>query len=313
MVSLALSRTQYAFRAWSRYRAALLEIRPAIVHTHGLRAELAALSGPASVPRLATIHNNPWDDYAITFGTIRGRVIAECHRAVLAKYSQRVACSASVAVALAGHGLESRTVANGVDLDVFGPVAAPEKAALRRRLKLHPTKTLFVSTGHLSTRKDPMTVARGFLGATTDVEADLVFLGDGALHGELLALAREQDTISVLGRVPNVHEYLKAADYYISASRAEGLPNSVIEALASGLPAILSDIGPHEELLQVEAKAGVVFEAGNHEQLAEVLRRVVLGYVPTDSSRAVAAVKGRYGARTMANAYECEYVRMLGL
>lgn len=311
VVSLALPRAHFAFRAWSRYRTALNELRPAIVHTHGLRAELVALSGPVSVPRLVTIHNCPWDDYPISFGATRGRLIAASHGAILAKYSHRIACSASVASALARHGLESRTVANGVDLDVFGPVGACEKAALRRRLRLHPTKTVFVSTGHLSTLKDPMTVARGFLSATTDVDAELVFLGDGALYPELADLARERNSIKVLGRVPNVHEYLKAADYYISASRAEGLPNSVIEALASGLPAILSSIGPHEELLRPEAKAGTVFQVGRHEQLAEALRGVVRGDIPTESSCAVAAVKGRFDARTMSKSYECEYARVL--
>ncbi|WJY17141.1 glycosyltransferase [Pectobacteriaceae bacterium CE90] len=54
--------------------------------------------------------------------------------------------------------------------------------------------------------------------------------------------------VQFLGQRDNVFPYLVAADFFISPSYNEGLPNTVLEALSCGVHCILSDISPHEEL-----------------------------------------------------------------
>ena len=63
-----------------------------------------------------------------------------------------------------------------------------------------------------------------------------------------MKLSNHCENILFEGNVNNVPEYLNIADYYISASKAEGLPNSVLEAGCMGLQLILSDIPEHKEI-----------------------------------------------------------------
>lgn len=80
---------------------------------------------------------------------------------------------------------------------------------------------------------------------------DLVILGEGALRPELEALIESlglQDRVSMPGRVGNVVDWYKDSDLYVLSSRMEGLSNTLLEAMASGLPAVAydCDTGPRE-------------------------------------------------------------------
>ena len=61
----------------------------------------------------------------------------------------------------------------------------------------------------------------------------------------------------LFGQQPDVHRYLSAADFFVFASRYEGLPLAVLEAMACGLPCLLSDIPPHREIAD-EGKAAML-------------------------------------------------------
>ena len=74
----------------------------------------------------------------------------------------------------------------------------------------------------------------------------LIILGDGPLRPILEEVAG--DSIFLVGDVHNVSDYLTASDYFVSTSLSEGLPNTVLEALACGLPVIISDIDSHREI-----------------------------------------------------------------
>ena len=83
-----------------------------------------------------------------------------------------------------------------------------------------------------------------------------------------------QKNILFTGQVNNISDYLAAADYYVSASDLEGMPNSVLEAMAAGLPAILSDIPPHVEILSHDMRAGRLFSCKNTKELAQILNNI---------------------------------------
>ena len=84
----------------------------------------------------------------------------------------------------------------------------------------------------------------------------LLFVVGGGLNellDELRALSRElDDSIRVIGEVDAPQEFYQLADVYIFPSRHEGLPTSLLEAMASGLPAVTSDIGGCEDVISNE-------------------------------------------------------------
>ena len=82
--------------------------------------------------------------------------------------------------------------------------------------------------------------------------AKLLVVGGGRtdLLAELRELSQELDaSITVVGEVDETQEYYQMADAFVFPSRHEGLPTSLIEAMSSGLPAVVSDIGGCNDLV----------------------------------------------------------------
>lgn len=134
-----------------------------------------------------------------------------------------------------------------------------------------------VSVSRLIERKDPQGLLEAFARADLQ-DADLVFVGDGELGPELADRAfslGQKDRITFTGMVArdDVYRCTATADVYLSTSRGEGLPIAVLEAMACGVPVILSDIPPHREIAQ-----GVDFiplvPPGDVEGFANELRRL---------------------------------------
>lgn len=124
-----------------------------------------------------------------------------------------------------------RVIPNAVDTTRFHP---RDKVAMREKLGLPKDRLIVAYAGNFIERKGPLRVLEA-ISAMPAVGG--VFLGEGPdePRGEQVLFA---------GRVANdaVPEYFSAADLYVLPTRAEGSPNSIIEAMACGLPVISSDI-----------------------------------------------------------------------
>ena len=92
-------------------------------------------------------------------------------------------------------------------------------------------------------------MVRAFQASANGGKAVLLFAGDGPLARACKGLAGGDPRIHFLGQISNVQDYLQVADVFVSAALSEGLPNTVLEAMASGLPTVLSDIPAHREIL----------------------------------------------------------------
>lgn len=101
----------------------------------------------------------------------------------------------------------------------------------------------------------------------------LLIAGDGPELNKLQALAVDScasSHIKFLGRVDAVYELLAASDIYTQVSETEGLSLSILEAVASGLPAVLTDVGSNCEVVQHE-QSGYLIGVNEPEQLANAL------------------------------------------
>jgi glycosyltransferase involved in cell wall biosynthesis len=111
-----------------------------------------------------------------------------------------------------------------------------------------------VAVSRLVDIKNPFSVVTAFQ-QSADQNSRLVYIGDGPLRQSLIEKSKEaspENRIEFTGLIPRerVFEYLLNADLFVSASRGEGLPVSVLEAMACRCPVLLSDIPPHREIAE---------------------------------------------------------------
>ena len=111
-----------------------------------------------------------------------------------------------------------------------------------------------VAISRLVDIKNPFAVLSAFQQGM-DQNSRLTYIGDGFLRNALITKSREieLDTyVEFTGLIPreNVFEHLLHADLFLSSSRGEGLPISVLEAMACSRPVLLSDIPPHREIAE---------------------------------------------------------------
>lgn len=250
VVSLNLSRIEGILFARGRLRRLLKEKQIDLLHTQGIRADSLAAALRDEWPAVCSVRNFPQLDYPMTYGALRGKWMARSHVRALRRVAAPVGVSGAVSRNLSEtFGVASRTICNGVETALWKPAPPEERSTLRKQFGFEDDEMVWVSVGHLSERKDPLAVIRAFRQAALK-NAQLLFLGSGPLEADCRRAAEGCAQIGFAGRVDNVAEYLQAADGFVSASRAEGFPNAALEALACGLPCLLSDIPPHRELAE---------------------------------------------------------------
>jgi glycosyltransferase involved in cell wall biosynthesis len=137
----------------------------------------------------------------------------------------------------------------------------------------------------------------------------LVVLGDGPLLPKCKELATDVGNIFLPGEKSNVLEYLNVADCFVSASHAEGLPNAVLEALACGLPVLLSDIPAHREILALSSAAGELFSIDRPESLNEAIQNFEITNDRRTAARALAME--HFSAEAMSRSYQELYRQQL--
>ena len=226
----------------------------------------------------------------------------------LEKINKPVVVSKSISIMLKEKNSYSIDyVRNGTDLERFQGL---DKTKLRKKFDISSDIILFVSVGHLSKRKDPLLVIKAFKDAEIK-NSKLIFLGDGHLKEECLEITRNDSNIVLVGKVDNVHEYLGMSDYLISASHAEGLPNTVLEAMACGLPCVLSDISPHIEINELSNESSILFKTKNGKELSTKLQQIITKKYELMSRASSEIIKNNLSANLMSMQYQEIYLSLL--
>lgn len=304
--SLGLSRLMGIVLTGRRIKGIVGEINPSIIHSQGVRADALCARLNEYPVRVTTQRNYPFKDYAMKYGVIPGYCLARYHYHLLKKIPCVIACSQSVARLNEMHSLHSDYIRNGVDIsDQVITSDANKRIVMRDTLGIPATATVFVSSGSLIERKAPDILIKAFK-LVSNPHAHLVVLGDGNLRMECEAIAEISTRIHFVGHVHNVCDYLAAADCFVSTSRSEGLPNSVLEALNAGLPVILSDIPSHREIINMEPRIGGLFKVDDLEQLAQQMAEFMPGEQATQAAREI--INTKLNARVMSLAYQRKYI-----
>ena len=163
-------------------------------------------------------------------------------------------------------------MASGVDSDHFrpGPVEARVEATL-------PPRPRVVFTGRLHPQKNLDLLLDAWPAVAGRTGASLVLVGDGDERDRLSEKAKALgvlDRVHFAGKVDDPAEYLRGADAFALPSVAEGMSNSLLEAMATALPCLASEIGGNTDLLD-RGQAGLLLPAEDSEIWAEALIRVL--------------------------------------
>jgi glycosyltransferase involved in cell wall biosynthesis len=187
-------------------------------------------------------------------------------------------------------------VPNGIDTDLFRPVDAETKKALRAKLSL-PDGPLFVYTGKLNRGKGLELLLEVWARiAPRKPAAHLCLVGSGELQAlgceeELRRYVTENrlaDSVTFAGQVDHVHHYLQAADFFVIASEEESQCISLVEALACGLPSVATAAGGMVDIVE-DGVNGTLVPVGDGGRL----ERAMLAFMEKPQEAEKLGVRGR--------------------
>lgn len=255
-------------------RKALDDISPDVIHSLGVFPDYA-VTRMKKWNHIVTLRNYVYEDYPAKFGWLRGYIMVRLHLSAMKHTSMTVTCSESLARVYKDKlGLSFDYVRNGVDIDEYTKPSNEEKANIRAELGLPQNTFIYVYTGQIIERKNVGFLLDVFSNHFKKKDVILLMLGGGALLDGYKNQYEKYDNIVFRGNVLNVNQYLKACDAYVSTSLSEGLPNGVLEAMATGLPVVLSDIEQHLEIYHVDNGIGYVYHQGDAMDLAHKLDEI---------------------------------------
>jgi L-malate glycosyltransferase len=203
-----------------------------------------------------------------------------------------------------------RVIANGVDLRRF--IVARDRSDWKFRLNLPREALTFGTVG----RFVPVKCYPVLLDASRWIfekipNSYLVLVGDGPLHERLTGLARDykiRDRVRFLGWRSDVPEILNALDVYVLASESEGMSNTILEAMACGLPVVATAVGGNVEL--VDRAGGLLVPPYNPKTLAEAVSLLLADPARRETMGSLARrrVEEHFSLETMAENYAGVYL-----
>lgn len=165
----------------------------------------------------------------------------------------------------------------GVNLKKFSPAKMDEKMRLREKYDFLTDEYILIYAGELSYRKhqDLLIEAVGVI-VEEIPSLKLLLVGDGPMEQQLKQLSSSlglDENIQFLGYRHDVEYLMKLSDVAVSTSRQEGLPVNVMEAMATGLPLIVSNCRGNRDLVENEVN-GLVIESEDKYTYAEAIIRL---------------------------------------
>lgn len=290
-------------------------IKPDLIHSVGMPPYTMSLIYKNS-KHLVTLRNYCYEDYPSKYGKLLGSLLAIKDMNLINKQVRNgevfITCSKSLSnIYYSKHNYNLKYIRNGVDISKYTKVSYEEKKKKKQYFNIGINKMVYIYTGQMNDRKDQESAIQSFLLSKSSNTAVLLLLGDGPNFGELKEKYKENKNIIFKGNVHNVVEYLQISDVYISTSKSEGMPNGVLEAMAVGLPVILSNIDQHKEIVDIDNKIGVVYKIGDNYELAKCIDSVQEWDMKKKSEASYNAVTNNLTDKIMSENYQNLYIKII--
>ena len=307
-----------------RLRRALFQLcrrmRPALVHSRGMSGLDALLPARLSGVRRCLHSEHGWDVNDL-FGTrLKPIVLRRMHSPLIDRY---ITVSQDFKRYLVDkvHVRPDRitTICNGVDTAKFCP-AEHKPQDLAPRGFIGPESVVVGTVGRLQPVKDQATLIRSFAqlahsDATIKSKLRLVIVGDGPLRNALTRLVDDLDIGCITwfaGSSQDVSQVLRLFDVFVLPSLAEGISNTILEAMATGLPIVATRVGGNPELVQDGVNGRLMPSADAQmlvQALAEYLNHPTLRREHGAASRRLAVAQ--FSLKAMLETYQAEYETVL--
>jgi len=269
-------RPGHLVRDYPRLLRVFKTLRPTIVHTRNLAAlEAVVPAWAAGVP--VRIHGeHGWDIQDPEGRARRYRLARRLYRPFVNHYialSQHLAEYLQHQVGVPDEAISQ--VYNGVDTERFHPGMGAAIAGCPFRA---PDHWLIGSVGRLEAIKDPLNLVQGFIRAlrlrpSAAQRLRLIVVGDGALRPQveaMLAAAGVRERAWLAGERADVPQFMRGLDCFVLPSRAEGVSNTVLEAMATRLPIVATRVGGNTELIE-SGMTGTLVPAADPDALARAI------------------------------------------
>ena len=284
----------YMWRLWKLLR----HLKPDVTHTRNLAAlETVIIAFLAGVRR--RVHSEHGWGMADLYGTnLKYRLLRRWMSKLVHRYiglSKHIEQYLQRDVGIPAEKLTQ--LYNGVDAGRFN---AEKNSNVGRKLfppEFASADCIVIGTvGRMEPVKDQLTLTKAFIRLVEKDSNDgarlrLVIIGDGELRAtaqNLLQQAGIAEQAWLPGSDDRVPELMQAMDIFVLPSRNEGISNTILEAMASGLPVVATNVGGNPELV-VENETGLLVPADNADGMANALYH----YLKNPDQRLAHGVAGR--------------------
>jgi len=155
---------------------------------------------------------------------------------------------------------------NGIDIRAFPFKAQPKKQEIT-----------FCCVARMNKQKNHKILINAFALAVQNIpNLKLLLIGDGELKDDIESQIKEcgiEQNVQLIGVTKNVHEYLRQSDAFVLSSNFEGLPISILEAMATGLPIIATAVGGIPNIVS-NLENGILIQKGDINALVGAIIKI---------------------------------------
>ncbi|WP_458496772.1 TIGR03088 family PEP-CTERM/XrtA system glycosyltransferase [Methylomagnum sp.] len=267
------------FGLYVRLFRLLRELRPDLVHTRNLAAVECLLPAWLAGVRARVHGEHGWDVFDPDGSNRKYQWLRRAFEPLVQRYIplSRHLEDYLLARIKVPAGKITR-ICNGVDTAVFCPAPGGRAAIPGCPFGVGAGLILAGTVGRMHGVKDQINLVRGFLKLITDhprhrASLRLILVGDGPLRAEAEALLREAGAAALAwlpGERGDIADILRGLDIFVLPSQAEGISNTILEAMASGLPVIATAVGGNPELVD-DGVTGRLVPKQNPDAMATAL------------------------------------------
>lgn len=274
-----------------------------ILHPYGFRSDIISWLSRVR-PRLGNVRNNLRYNYQLIFGPRVGALVSSINLFFLHRADLVVACGSAVRKNLSDLGQDSVAIRNAIDPAIYCSLMCSDTAPDRPK---HERATYVTIASNIPGKNIEFLVDQ-FADAPEGIRRLLVI---GRANPALVKSHGNNPNVEFRGQVSKPGDAFLEADFFVSASEHEGIPNAVLETLMLGRPVVLSEIPAHLEMLDAAGNdVGATF-TWTPASLDAALRKIEQQDYDQLCERCRKAARLHLSASEMARRYQVTYEALI--